>query len=131
MAETSLTRLAWIEAATERYGASALAWRFRCPLCKTATTVSEWRASGAPEGAVGFSCIGRYRTGKPQSAFGTPEIKPDGCDYTGGGFFKLNPVMVVAEDGSEHWMFDFADRPLRLDGLVTRTTAAEQGAARG
>ncbi|MBA9071867.1 hypothetical protein FHR71_005660, partial [Methylobacterium sp. RAS18] len=34
------------------------------------------------------------------------------CNYAGGGLFKLNPVIVTGPDGSEHAMFDFADRPL-------------------
>lgn len=112
VADTPLTRLDWIAAATDRYGSSSLGWRFRCPLCKVETAVSEWRAAEAPEGAVAFSCIGRYRPERPQSAFGASKLEPIGCDYTGGGLFPLNPVPVVAEDGREFRMFDFADRPL-------------------
>lgn len=111
-AQAPLTRAAWQAAAVERYGANAMHWRFRCPVCRVETNVSEWKEAKAPEGAIGFSCIGRY-TLRPDE---TPPADESGrrqpCNYAGGGLFKLNPVRVVAEDGEEHAMFDFADRPL-------------------
>lgn len=106
-----LTHLQWQDAARERYGSDAMSWKFRCPSCGHVASVQDWKDSGAPEGAVAFSCIGRYvnAPGVADKAFkkaGGP------CNYTGGGLFKLNPVSVKAEDGSLHSMFDFADDPI-------------------
>lgn len=74
-------------------------WRFVCPVCKHEASVSEYRAAGAPDSAIAFSCIGRWADGV-------------GCDYAGGGLFRLNPVHI---DGSEDRMFDFG-APARSGG---------------
>lgn len=57
--------------------------------------MQEWQEAGAPENAVAFSCVGRWRDDVD-------------CDYAGGGLFKLNPVVVTQEDGSTTQAFAFA-----------------------
>jgi hypothetical protein len=60
-----------------------------------------------PEGAVAFSCVGRY-SGANGEAFNSKKLgRP--CNYAGGGLFKLNPVRVVDGEGKEHDVFAFAD----------------------
>lgn len=98
----------WKAAGVERYGADTSKWRFRCPACDHVAAVSDWKAAGAPEGAVAFSCVGRYR-GAPGQAFEKQKRQP--CNYAGGGLFRLNPVQVQSSAGV-HQVFDFADRPL-------------------
>lgn len=110
MAAHRITLADWHAAARERYGQASAGWWFRCPACRVAISVEDWREAGAPEGATAFSCIGRYQDGKPRDAFAAAGAGP--CNYAGGGLFKLNPVVVIAPDGSENDVFDFADRPL-------------------
>jgi hypothetical protein len=92
------TLLAWTEEGTRLFGEDKLKWRFVCPVCGFVATPADWFAEGAGEGAVAFSCIGRY--GKYQKtarkAFGGDGPGP--CDYTGGGLFALNPIEVIGID---------------------------------
>jgi hypothetical protein len=107
----------WIKEAIKRYPDRNIA--FVCPVCKHKQTVAEYKAAGAPAGAYGFSCIGRYLD-DCRKAFGGPgagEERPGPCDYTGGGLLRLNPINVIFTDSetgaqTEHAFFDFADDPL-------------------
>lgn len=112
---TRYTQQEWYTEAIRRFGKDSMNWKFKCPVCDIETAVKEWRDAGAPEGAVAFSCIGRY-TGAKRKAFGTTTDKAEGpCNYTGGGLFRLNPVTVVREDnGNEESMFHFAPMPDHL-----------------
>lgn len=100
-----ITHEQWKAEAMERFGADPLKWRFVCPICKVETSVDEWKKAGAPEGAVAFSCIGRYTKGEGTMNQKTPK-RP--CDYTGGGLFRLNPVKVNFSDGKDMTAFEFA-----------------------
>ncbi len=96
----------WREQAEMRFGPKVDLWRFTCPACSYETTVSEWRRAGAPEGAIAFSCVGRW-TGAARDAFvGAACHGP--CNYAGGGLFSLNPVLVRDDDGVERRLFAFA-----------------------
>ena len=95
----------WKAEGTKRFGGDMLQWRFVCPSCGHVAKVDDWKQAGAPEGAVAFSCVGRWRGGDDKKSFrnnGGP------CFYTGGGLFKINPVRVVHIDGKEHNLFAFA-----------------------
>lgn len=106
----TITHAEWTAEAKRRFGDDPMAWRFVCPSCGHVASVKDWRDAGAPEGAVAFSCIGRY-TGDPKSA--TDKAFKQGCgpcNYTGGGLFRLNPVQVVLEaDGETIPTFAFAE----------------------
>jgi len=93
----------WIAAAKEKFGDNPMNWKFKCPSCGYIASVKEWKDAGAPEGAVAFSCIGRY-TGS------TKELgeKPGPCNYAGGGLFRLNPIKVE-RDGKITEVFEFAE----------------------
>lgn len=108
---TTLKRADWIRAAEDRYGGDPLQWRFSCPVCRHVASVQDWKDAKAPDGAVAFSCIGRYLPAAASHAFGGSPKSP--CDYAGGGLFRLNPIHVVDQDGREHEVFDFVDRPLK------------------
>ncbi len=103
---TRMTQAEWYAEAERRFGEHTRHWKFVCPICKHVASHADYREAGAPDGAVGFSCIGRYLPG-PRDAFGGEGPGP--CNYTGGGLFPLNPIIVVDERGVEHVMFAFAD----------------------
>jgi hypothetical protein len=94
-----LTHEAWEARGKSLFGADYWSWRFVCPSCGYIASVRDWKEAGAPEGAVAFSCIGRYRP-KTQEAF-TGEPGP--CNYTNGGLIVLGPLSVEGRP-----TFDFA-----------------------
>lgn len=101
-----MTHVEWLAEAQTRFGADSAKWRFVCPCCGHVASVAEWKAAGASEGEVAFSCIGR-RTGAKREALG----EGDGpCNYAGGGLFQLNPVTVDFGAGT-HKVFAFAEEP--------------------
>lgn len=88
-----------------RFGEQMRDWRFVCPACGHTASGEDYKAAGAPMGAIAFSCIGRWREGSRDAFTGSG---PGPCNYAGGGMFGLNPVVVV-EDGKEHRVFEFAE----------------------
>lgn len=99
----SVTAAEWREEAERLFGPDPLKWRFRCPACGHVATVQDWKDAGAPEGAVAFSCVGRW-AGAKREAFAKGEGP---CNYAGGGLFAINPIRVVDGD-NEHCVFEFA-----------------------
>lgn len=81
-------------------------WKFVCPSCGFVATKKDWEALGAPEGAIGFACVGRWIDGS-RPAFDGPGPGP--CTYTGGGLFQYNPIKVTGPDGESTTFFDFAE----------------------
>jgi len=100
----------WKAEGQRMFGEDKRTWRFVCPSCGHIASVQDWMDAGAPDGAVAFSCIGRY-TGDGKVAADKAFKHAGGpCNYTGGGLFGLNPVEVYFEDGSEPIRaFAFAD----------------------
>jgi len=99
----SLTLAEFIAEGERLFGPDRMKWRWRCPVCKHVATTAEYKAAGAPEGAVGFACIGRYVGAKRTMS---QPGEPGPCDYTGGGLFKLNPVHITDHPG--YAFFEFA-----------------------
>lgn len=95
----------WKAEGTKRFGDDMLQWRFVCPSCGHIAKADDWRQARAPEGAVAFSCVGRWKGGDDKKSF---RNKGGPCFYTGGGLFKINPVRVADLDGKEHDLFAFA-----------------------
>lgn len=106
----TITHAEWMAEAKRRFGDDPMNWQFVCPSCGHVASVKDWKDAGAPEGAVAFSCVGRY-TGDGKAAEDKAFKHGGGpCNYTGGGLFRLNPVGVVFEDGGEpRQTFAFAD----------------------
>jgi hypothetical protein len=105
-----ITHGEWFKEAVKRFGTELSEWKFQCPVCGYVASVKDWRDAGAPDDAIAFSCIGRWKT-KPNRAFeGGPSDGTDGpCNYAGGGLFRLNPVVVIYENDSERSTFEFAE----------------------
>ena len=80
-------------------------WIAFCPSCGHVTSVGDWRAAGATQGEVAFSCVGR-RLPNAADAF-SKNGRP--CNYAGGGLIRINPVCVTTPDGEVHQVFAFAE----------------------
>lgn len=106
-----MTHDEWVAEASRRFGSDPMNWRFVCPSCGHVAAVADWKAAGAPEYAVAFSCVGRWAGGGASQAF-TGQVGP--CCYAGGGLFRLNPV-TVEKDGKTINVFAFAE----ADGVAT------------
>lgn len=98
----------WHAEGARLFGEDRMAWRFRCPSCNHVALVSDWKAADAPEGAVAFSCIGRYTGSAAAAAEAAFKRNGGPCNYTSGGFFCINKLFVVTEDGKESPAFEFA-----------------------
>lgn len=99
----------WRKEAVRRFGPDPMGWRFVCPCCEHKATVADYKAAGAPTGAVAFSCVGRWLGAKAaaRDAFGGKGPGP--CNYTGGGLINLNPIKVMLDKGGEMFAFAFAE----------------------
>lgn len=106
-----VTLEAWQAAGVERFGEDRATWRFVCPSCGHEQTVAECRAAGVPDGSIAFACVGRWLPVEPALAEAAFKRAGGPCNYTGGGLFRLNPVLVKHPEG-ESGLFDFAVRPL-------------------
>lgn len=96
----------WSAEGHRLFGDDQMTWRFICPVCGHIACVGDWKAAGAPQGAVAFACVGRWIEGS-KNAF---EKQGDGpCTYSGGGLFQLNPLRVEYPDGESTTWFDFAE----------------------
>lgn len=89
--------------AIKRFGEDIMQWKFKCPICGNVASAQDYKEAGAPGGAVGFSCIGRWKDGS-RSAFSTETGQP--CDYAGGGLIRMNPISI---DGEEIGLFELAE----------------------
>ena len=95
----------WIAEGTRLFGDNKMLWRFVCPVCKYVATVAEYKAAGAPQEAIAFSCVGRW-AGRKREAFARTD-GPGPCDYAGGGLLRLNPIKVTWPNGKEARYFAF------------------------
>lgn len=96
-----MMREEWEAEGVRRFGEDRMLWAFVCPVCGHVATVQDYKDAGAPSGAVGFSCVGRWAGPKRRAIGGEG---PGPCDYAGGGLFMLNPLEV---DGGRY--FNFAE----------------------
>jgi hypothetical protein len=101
---SSMTHAEWLAEAERRFGPDPLEWQFVCPSCGHVAKVRDWKEAGASEGAVAFSCVGRWLP-DPHEAF---QKGKGPCNYAGGGLFAINPVQVE-KDGIKHYVFAFAE----------------------
>lgn len=104
-----LTRDEWHAEGLRRFGPDIDSWRFVCPSCGHVAAVRDWRAAGAPDSAVAFSCIGCWAAAAPGATFGQ---KGGPCNYAGGGLFRPNPVRVT----TVHAVFEFAESAREGEG---------------
>lgn len=99
----------WRGLAAVRFGDDPLKWRFVCPSCGHVAAVEDWRKAGAPEGAVAFSCVGRWTGDRAAAADAAFKRKGGPCNYTSGGFLVINKLFVVLKDGQETPAFEVAE----------------------
>jgi hypothetical protein len=103
-----MTLAEWTAEGKRRFGEGMTAWRFVCPVCGHVASENEWLRAGAPHGAIGFACVGRWIDGS-KKAFEDEGPRDGPCTYTGGGLFQFNPVRVDYPDGETTTWFDFAE----------------------
>lgn len=104
---TRYTHAEWLAEAERRFGSNMMHWRFVCPACGHEWAIEDFRqfkAQGITPNTAFQNCIGRF-DGHIHVDAGT---KPGPCNYTGNGLINLCPVIVVADDGKEVCVFDFA-----------------------
>jgi len=85
------TQEEWLKEGERLFGKNMMLWKFICPSCHRVISVQEYKDAGAPTGAIGFSCIGRYDGHGDVDAFGG---EGKGCNYAGGGLICINPIKV-------------------------------------
>lgn len=100
----------WTARGEALFGPNKMDWRFICPSCGHIADAREYKNAGAPNSALAFSCVGRWKGGDPKKTF---KRRGGPCDYAGGGLIGLNPIRVVFPpdpDGTPHFIdvFDFA-----------------------
>lgn len=100
----------WRAEARRRSGDDPMFWTFVCPSCGHIEDAQGWKDVGATPGEIAFSCSGRRRK-NPVEMCETDQGQ--GCNYAGGGLFRINPVAVRHEDGAVVSAFAFADAPKR------------------
>lgn len=92
----------WYAEGEKRFGPDRMNWPFACPMCGNVATGNDYKAAGAPEGVIGFNCIGRYQ----ETCRGAFAAGPGPCNYTGAGLFQLNPVRIKhGENVYEYFAF--------------------------
>ena len=96
----------WNQRGEQLFGADRMTWRFVCPACRHVASVADWKAVGAPEASVAFSCVGRWLP-TSREAFADKPAGPGPCNYAGGGLFRLNPVHVERTGGVVSTVFAF------------------------
>lgn len=93
----------WEAEARRRFGENAMDWKFVCPSCGHIASVADWKAAGATEGEVAFSCVGRHIEASQQMC-----RRPGPCNYAGGGLIRLNPVKIITGTEKSISVFAFA-----------------------
>ncbi|MCP4050563.1 MAG: hypothetical protein GY730_07660 [bacterium] len=90
------------------FGENKRHWEFVCPVCKTVQSANDFLKRGLdPNKYIGYSCIGRFKKNPPK-AFGNKKIaEGSGCDFTNGGLFRLGPKIIILENKTERYTFDF------------------------
>lgn len=105
MNKRTVTLEEYLTEAEKLFGPDKKQWKFICPGCGHIASVHDYENAGAPEGAIGFSCIGRFLNHCRDWLSGSG---PGPCNYTQGGLFGISPVKVVIDDEKNYYIFEFA-----------------------
>jgi hypothetical protein len=103
-----ITSSEWKREGTELFGEDIMKWRFVCPSCGYVQTPEQFRQykdKGAVPDDAHFNCIGRYMD-DPDTEDRTFKQHGGPCNYSSGGLFRLNPIIVL-DEGQEISCFDF------------------------
>ena len=109
----TLTQAELVTEATERFGADAKQWAFRCPRCGDVATAADFIGISADPNRIGQECIGRHLgalSGAPTRDGGKSRAVR-GCDWTAYGLIG-GPWTVVMPNGKRLGSFPLADAPV-------------------
>jgi len=106
--QRTTTLEAWLAEGHELFGDDIMTWRFVCPACRHIQSPADLlphlpedpqrdTKRRAAELSYGI-CIGRLKGAKRQAFGGSCEAQGP-CDYTSGGLFNINPVLVQTDEG--------------------------------
>jgi hypothetical protein len=102
--ERKISLQEYMAEAEKLFGTDKMKWKFVCPSCGYIASAEDYKNAGAPEGAVGFSCIGRWLPGKVRDAF---TGGPGPCNYAGDGLINISPVGIYRSDIKEECNYYF------------------------
>ncbi len=100
-----MTAEQWRAEGRALFGDDMMTWAFVCPSCGHVAKPSDWKAAGAPQNAVAYSCVGRWLGADATHTF---HGKGGPCNYAGGGLIGLNPITVLDDGGVVRHVFAFA-----------------------
>ena len=91
----SVTLEAWQREMKEKFPLGSSTVAFICPACKNVATVADFENAGLTSNDAPQQCL--FRT-----------TEPSRCDWVAFGLFR-GPRIVIAEDGHEIPVFEFAE----------------------
>lgn len=104
---SGFTRAAWLAEGTRLFGRDPSLWAFECPVCLHSATVAAYRSAGAPEAAIGRTCLGLWSDGPRRPGPFPPVLQP--CFYDGSDLGGFYPALAIHQaDGSIRHLFRFA-----------------------
>ena len=102
--QPKMTYEQWKQQGKELFGEDMLQWQFECPSCGNVQTPQDFAdlSKEINPNVAYMNCIGRYVEGPVADIFS--DESP--CNYTSGGLFNLNPLVVKIKDKDVR-AFDF------------------------
>lgn len=86
----------WHEQMKAKFPEGSLTVSFVCPACRNVASIGDFKSEGIDENLAPQECI--LRT-----------MDPAKCNWAAYGLFR-GPVIVIAEDGHEIPVFEFAEK---------------------
>ena len=94
----TITLEEWRSHGEKLFGKDMKQWIFKCPSCGNTQNYEDFKKTGMDDDrirtVIHFSCIGRWN-------------ETQGCDYTSGGLFCINNVIVESQ-GEKVPVFEFS-----------------------
>lgn len=98
----------WTEEGKKRFGDNYAEWKFLCPACGHVASGQDFKEVAAKPNDMYQGCIGRHN-GKGKNP--DKDDNENGCNWAAFGLFGTmgKGRIIIAEDGAEVEVFDFAE----------------------